>query len=155
MPRKKPGRRSTTDRELIVVNRTAQNDQAMQRFKQLCADPTATPRDIINAYVVVLHQMLSDRAAAEYTLQGRGILLLDLENVNVRQLSTTPVRLIYVSAAQIQEKQIPIPTSVRAQLDEYEPEQEFVVTIVHPSARYGLCLKRADTLEIPYAPPVA
>ncbi|MFV9504837.1 MAG: hypothetical protein AB4911_09770 [Oscillochloridaceae bacterium umkhey_bin13] len=99
--------------------------QAMQRLRQLLADPHAHPAEIGSTYVTVLSEQLLSFASQAYARDGVGVIEIDLRGIDLRTATgTAPIAYYPIDAGSDE-----WPPNVEDVLEEYDPAREAVVLL--------------------------
>ncbi|RRR74565.1 MAG: hypothetical protein EI684_06720 [Candidatus Viridilinea halotolerans] len=99
--------------------------EAMQRLRELLADPSSDPVEIAATYVTVLSEQLVQFARQSYRRDGAGVIEIDLRGIDLRTATGTAPIAYYPADAGSDEW----PENVDEVLESYNPASEVVVLL--------------------------
>ncbi len=116
-----------------------------QRLKQLINDPRTPLRRIDEAYVELIRPMLVEKAWEFYQQEGRGVIVLDFGDTDLRSMKGGTVSTFYMSEKSRQAAGQVWPEELGQAIHDYDPEQEMLVVAHHTTTPNLFRLKRLNS----------
>jgi len=116
-----------------------------EQLKRLISNPRTPLRRIDEAYVELIRPMLVQKAWDFYQQEGRGVIVLDFGDTDLRSMKDSTVPTFYMSERKRQEDGQVWPKELGQAIHEYDPEQEMLVVAHHTVAPNLFRIKRLNS----------